>query len=148
MYLRKIILNSCCSFNQSVKLMVATLAATFTFISCVWGWLCIIIKIFGILFSQLSVKPWTVNVKLKILRIFMRSVYGNMVLQLAMYYVSSHASACYFLILRYSGVFEPTFMARRHGSNDSQPWLATRRSRIASTVHVIYYLARSFVYLA
>ena len=55
-----------------------------------------IIKISGILFGQLSVKPWTANVKLKILRIFTWSVYGSMALQLAMYYVSSHASACYF----------------------------------------------------
>ena len=128
--------------------MAATLAATFTLISCVRGSLYTIIKISGILFGQLSVKPWTANVKLKILRIFTQSIYGNMALQLAMYYVSSHASVRYFLILRHSGVFEPTLMAHRHDSNDSRPWLATRRSRIASTVHVIYYLARSFVYLA
>ena len=34
----------------------------------------------------------------------------NMALQLAMYYVSSHASACYFLT-RYGGVIKPTLMA-------------------------------------
>ena len=51
----------------------------------------------------------------------MRSVYGNMPLQLAMYYVSSNTSARYFLILRHSGVFEPTLSAHMHNSNDSRP---------------------------
>ena len=37
----------------------------------------------------------------------MQSAYGNMALQLAMYYVSSYASAHYFLI-RHGGVIEPT----------------------------------------
>ena len=78
-------------------------------------------KISGILLSLVSC--WrnlaTAKVKLKMLRIFMRSVYGNMALQLAMYYVSSHASARYFLILRHGGVFEPTLMAHRHDSNDA-----------------------------
>ena len=63
-------------------------------------------------------------------------------LQLAMYYVLSHASARYFLI-RHGGVIKTTLTG---------PWkywfprLTTRRSRITSTV--IYYLVRSFVYLA
>ena len=41
-----------------------------------------------------------------------------MALQLAMYYVSSHVSAHYFLTLRHSGVIEPTLTA--HDSTDSQ----------------------------
>ena len=44
------------------------------------------------------------------MRLVYGSVYGNMALQLSMYYVSSHVSAHY-LILRHSGVFEPTLMA-------------------------------------
>ena len=99
--------------------MAATLAATFTLTSCVQGSLCIIIKVSGILFGQLSVKSWTGNIKLKILNIFTWSVYENMALQLAMYYMSSHASACYFLILRHGGVFEPTLTTHWHDRNDS-----------------------------
>ena len=49
----------------------------------------------------------------------MWSVYGNMALQLVMYYMSCHASACYFLILRHGDVFEPTLMAHWHDRNDS-----------------------------
>ena len=41
----------------------------------------------------------------------------NMALQLAVYYVSSHASVPYFLI-RQGGVIEPTLLA--HNSTDSQ----------------------------
>ena len=59
--------------------------------------------------------------EVSILSIFTWSIYGNMALQLAMYYVSSHASARYFIILRHSGNFEPTLTAHRHNSNDSRP---------------------------
>ena len=41
-----------------------------------------------------------------------------MALQLAVYYVSSHAFARYFLILRHDGVIEPTLTA--HANTDSQ----------------------------
>ena len=44
----------------------------------------------------------------------MRLVYGNMALQLTMYYVSSHVPASYSVILRHSAVFEP-------GHIDSRP---------------------------
>ena len=68
-----------------------------------------------------SVVSETCEHEVKILRIFTQLVYGNMALQLAMYYVSFHVSARYFLILRHSGDFEPTLMAHMHNSNDSQP---------------------------
>ena len=44
----------------------------------------------------------------------------KMALQLAMYYVSSHASARYFLIMRHSGVFKPTLMV--HSNNSNYSW--------------------------
>ena len=65
-----------------------------------------------------------------------------MALQLAMCYMSSHASACYFLI-RHGGVVKPTLTGPQ---KYWFPRLTKRRSRITSTV--IYYLVRSFVYLA
>ena len=65
-----------------------------------------------------------------------------MALQLAMYYVSSHASARYFLI-SHGGVITGALT----GSQKYWcPRLITRRPSITSTV--IYYLVRSFVYLA
>ena len=65
-----------------------------------------------------------------------------MALQLAMYYVSSHASARYFLI-RHGDVIKPTLTGPQ---KYWFPRLTTGRYRITSTV--IYYLVRTFVYLA
>ena len=41
-----------------------------------------------------------------------------MALQLAMYYMSSHAYACYFLIKRHGGVIEPTLTGPQQYSEE------------------------------
>ena len=121
--------------------MAATLVATFT-----------LIRLFEDHYMEISVilfcwfvllKPWIANMKLKILRTFTWLVKENMALQLTIYYVSSHASACYSSI-RHGGVIGPLWLA--HQWQYWFPRLATGRSGwIALTV--IYYLIRSFVYL-
>ena len=70
-------------------------------------------------------------------RLFTDLVTYHMALQLALYYVPSHASACYFLI-RHGGVISPHFNWPTGDSTDSQDLSATGRSRWIALA-VIYY---------
>ena len=66
-------------------------------------------KISGILFGQLSMKPLNCEHEVKNPQdLYAVGLWKYGTIQLAMYYVLSLASTCYFLILRHSGVFKPT----------------------------------------
>ena len=84
--------------------------------------LCIIIKISGILFGQLWVKPWNCEREVKNSQnLYTVGLWKYDTTIGHVLCVISCISARYFLILRHSGVFEPTLMAHRHNSNDSRP---------------------------
>ena len=120
-----------------------TLAATFTYTTCVWG------SLYGDIWNFVgSVHVGeTLNCKCEVKNpqnlyaVGLRK-YGTMVGHVLHDYMSSHASAHYFLI-RQGGVIGPLWLADRWQYRS--PRLATRRSRIVSTV---IYLVSSFVYLA